>query len=118
VVGHVAGAPRRLEPGRVWHALGERAEVLQQEGHPAQSPVRQRAVRRSARLLELARHHRVQLAVELLDPLDRRVDQLTRRRLPARDQFRLRGGVHEGQRFAHAGRFLSLACQPGTSVRR
>jgi hypothetical protein len=51
-------------------------EVLQQQRHPAERAVRQRASSRVARGVERRRDDGVELGVQLLDAVDRRVHEL------------------------------------------
>jgi hypothetical protein len=63
------------------------AEVLQEHGHPAERPVGQVTGRLRARGVEAVAHHGVQLRVQPLDAVDRRVHEFLRARLPGADQL-------------------------------
>ncbi|MNO72246.1 hypothetical protein D3C76_631870 [compost metagenome] len=97
-------------PGAFFHAVGQ---VLEQERHPAERPVRQLAARPRPRLLELPLDHRVDLPVEALDAGDRRIDQLQWRDLPGRHQLRLGDGV-EQRELIHS--VLPPVCRNGASI--
>jgi hypothetical protein len=73
--------------GRVLHGADE---VLDHERHALERPVSRR---RRERLLEQRVDHRVELAVERLDALDRALHQLLRRHLPRADEVGLGSGV-------------------------
>jgi hypothetical protein len=73
---------------------GERgAEVLEQEGNTAEGSVGQVTPRRLARLVVERVDNRVQLRIERLDSLDRRLDQLAGARLAVAHELRLGRGV-------------------------
>ena len=61
-------------------------EVLEQERHAAERTVGQRTVGVGARSFELAVDHGVQRGVDLLDPRDRRVDELAGMDLAVADE--------------------------------
>ena len=75
--GHVA-APGTREPSVNAHALHLAGEVLEQVRHPGERAAG-RGARRVERPVEDRRDDRVQVGVQRLDPLDRRLDQLGRR---------------------------------------
>ena len=79
------GRPRRLLQPPVTAGLRlpgiGRHPVLEQERHAPEYPVRQRAGGSMPGVVEPPHHHRIDRGVERLDPLDRRLQQLQRRRL-------------------------------------
>ncbi len=87
-------------------------QILHDERHTAKRSLRECAGRLRACLLEARVDHRVQLGVELLDPRDRVVDELERRRLALAHELGLRGRIDE--RFRHGGLLRSgYACTDG-----
>ena len=91
VMVRVTEEPHALVEGLAGH-LG--AQVLQQHRHPTEGAVGERAGGLVPGPLEAIAHHRVELRVHRLDPRDRLVHQLGRRRLAAPDQLRLPDCVH------------------------
>ena len=93
---HIA---RRLERT---HALvdlftrGRAEQVLQDHGHTAKRPVGEHTGGFPTGLVEAGADDRVELGVELLDPVDGVVDELRRRRRSVPNQVGECGGVEEG----------------------
>src|SRR5439155_22774500 len=87
-----------------------------QERHAAKEPVgKRRRGGLSPSLLEEGDDDRVQLAVESLDPCDRRVDELDGAHLPTLHEVRLRRRVEERQFVAHSRTLRRQGPQsPGT----
>jgi hypothetical protein len=77
-------------------------DVLEQRRDPAERPVGEVGRRGLVSgAVETRMDDRVQLRIELLDAVDRRVDQLQRRQLPGADELGLGGRVEERQIIGH-----------------
>ena len=79
-------------------AFDAREEVLEEQRHPSERTVGQRAARVGARLVETGMDDRVQLGIELLDARDRVVDQLERGSPARADELGLRRRIEKGVR--------------------
>jgi hypothetical protein len=109
VVSQVAGGARRLHPFGVRITLRERAEVLEQERHPAQRPSGSSPSAAARAFSNSFVTTAFSSPLSFSTPLDGGVDQLPGEHLTAADQFRLGGGVHEGEIVRHPGASLLAA---------
>ena len=108
---------RKRMPSWMRVALDAAEQVLEERRHAAERAVGQRALRRGARGVEQRMDDRVQLRVQLLDVVDRGVDELERRRVAGADELGLRGGVELGE-VGHRSLFSSgQACTGGRRSR-
>ena len=116
-VGRGPEVPERARSGRLGHARLARPEVLEQERHSSQRPLRQWPAGLLAGRLEERRDDGVDRRVQRLDALDRGVEQLDGRSLSSSDEIRLADRV-EARELGHAASSAgsSYAACPSISV--
>ncbi len=111
VIGVVLRVTQELHALVVRIALDPGQEVFENQRHAAERSVGQHAGCFGAGLFETRMDHRVQFGVELLDPRDRVVDELERRRFARPDELGLGGRVEE--RVGHVGSLVTRALRAG-----